>query len=101
MLRWGIITPFERPVVPPVWASQQILIRLSCVDKRFGLDLRQSGQQVAGALHGSERQQMLQAGGAGGDRATAFGKFARFDDQRVDLGVLGDEDLIVFRRERM
>ena len=44
---------------------------------------------------------MLQAGGAGVDRSAALGKFARFDDQRVDLGVLDDEDLIVFRRERM
>jgi len=44
---------------------------------------------------------MLQAGGAGGDRAAALGKFARLDDQRLDLGILDDEGLIVLRRERM
>ena len=44
---------------------------------------------------------MLEAGDPILDRAAAFGELRPLDDQRIDLGVVDNEGVVVFRRERM
>ena len=95
------MTPFGRPVVPPVYCSRAIASSSTVAERqRLRLEAIAQLQQVRADIRRAEGQQMLDRLCAGRDLLPALRQRV-VHDQHLDLCVIAQVDVIVDRSHRL